>query len=191
MRGLVHFNRLLETASDYALRERLSRDTKDLDNMLARRLHEDSSTGHWLWNTLNDAGLLPCLEVPRAVWGQHALVRPASNMGAGAGKAVEYIVGVPSVEHKEKLGDEADKVYAVWLRKYASAPMWTILNAEAKRAIAQLLFQKVEAVAKNVQVWPTPRNLVEYIKGFHWEPPTLEEIKHEAEATALQTEEVS
>jgi len=127
-----------------------------------------------------EAGREPNLEsLPR--WQQGALaeqvVRSVTRevnfawLAVPAGTAVEYSLGF-ICEHSLEVSDDADMVYALWLRYLSKGSKWNNLSQVGKERIAQRLHEEVAAATQKMRGWreDETKDWLERAVGFDWKP---------------------
>lgn len=178
LRGVVQFDWLLVNVENYAIREQVSEalgeslDTTDLDACLAFPFTERDS--RWLHNTARDLGFIPKYDsispkarvtlgkLDTAEW--RSVLK--SLMDLPASRIVENILE-SAFEHPQTLPDDADMVYALWLRRFSEGSEWEVLSNPERAAVAQRLFDEVKAVIET-DAWRFPNGKPFW--GFDWKP---------------------
>ena len=185
LRGLVPFEHLLYSATHYAKRERVCEvlrektfDTTDLDTAVAFRgdLHRTPGPRSWLGSAVEHTGATG--QTPRSIILLHyaSLLQPSSAhthekhtwltlMDEPAGVNVEAYLDL-NCEHHCELTEEADMVYALWLRLLSKGPDWSNKTHEAQEEIACRLYQEVEMASANIKsLW---NSRCEHVGSKEW-----------------------
>ena len=92
----------------------------------------------------------------------------ATLMDAPASSAVEGSLRV-FPEHGQALSEDADILYALWLRRFAKATNWKSLPQERRKELAEQLHQEVAFVALKAECDSRPE--LDRLGGImFWEP---------------------
>lgn len=73
-----------------------------------------------------------------------------ASMNIPASQTVEKYLSI-NPQHKQPLGENADIVYTVWLRLFASSPKWKNMTLETKNEMAMRLHKEVELEKKKLE----------------------------------------
>lgn len=177
LRGVVPLNELHAIAFAYALREWASKalgmvtDTADLDAELAFRRE---GPGEWSHQTALRMGVISGFT--EALLKEHETnkealeflhLRAAGNM---ASQMVLFDLGLKWYLPHE-LPENADLVFAMWLRHFSKGPNWENTADEGKKDIAARLYEEVAEVSKEIEdLSSKSQPWLVYSKSRKWKP---------------------
>jgi len=178
LRGTVPFSKLLYVAASYAVEEQVAQaldevtDTTSLDFYMLC-FPDDTVMGNKVQLDSRLSGLMPkemTTRLPRErEKGQYDRLDPdVIRMEEPVSKVIEKLSGSYWV-HEQELSEDADALYALWLRKLSEGPQWDHLSADSREEVARLLFAEVQALNKNAEShvpW-----MVRFTEVMSWKPP--------------------
>ena len=157
LRSAIDFTELLRYAAVYALEEKaadtvsMSMNTTELDLYLC--FPENTPMEIKVRQEARNMGLLPqpqWLSPPLKQHEQSSLeqiwVSPALNMEGPVSKTIELHLGL-IINHTEEISQDADMLYAMWLRKLSEVPGWDELSPKSKEELVRSLRAEVAAAS--------------------------------------------
>jgi len=181
LRGVVPFDFLLRTAIQYSIRDQACSelgleqvDTADLDAHLAFVFLRNE---FWAYLTAFHTGairtsyqVLPEEQASLSEWGNRPEDASGTWLAIEPSETVIYDLDVGWRTHT-KLPEEADMVWALWMKTFSKAPEWRKMSREVRTDIVWRLYEEVAAVSKEsedqrfrgvISVWePSPELLAE------------------------------
>ena len=178
LRGSVPFSRLLYAAACYAIEEQVADalaepfDTTSLDlymlclpddNIIRNKVQFDARR---LGIISSSKGLM--LPREKQSWAEDRLNRDLMYMDLPVSKAIEKISGAYWI-HEEELSDDADTLYALWLRKLSESQKWEELSTDSRDELAKRLFDEVKEIYTKAESQGVPW-LNRYPEVMSWQP---------------------